>query len=63
MNDVATHVTTLGMVRGVLTAVLFAAFIALWFWAWSSKRREDFAAIAALPLEDDATNLAQGDAR
>ena len=54
MNDVVSHVTTLGMVRGVLTAVLFAAFIALWFWAWSSRRRADFAAMAALPLEEDA---------
>jgi cbb3-type cytochrome oxidase subunit 3 len=42
------------MVRGILTAVLFAAFIALWFWAWSAKRRAEFAAMAALPLEEDA---------
>ncbi len=54
MNDVATHVTMMGMVRGILAAVLFAAFIALCFWAWSSKRRADFAAMAALPLEEDA---------
>jgi cytochrome c oxidase cbb3-type subunit 4 len=45
---------TLGMIRAILTVVLFAAFIALWFWAWSSKRRNDFAAMAALPLEEDA---------
>jgi cytochrome c oxidase cbb3-type subunit 4 len=44
---------SLGLVRGVLTAILFAAFIALWFWAWSSERRQDFAAAAALPLEDE----------
>jgi cbb3-type cytochrome oxidase subunit 3 len=49
-----TDVTSLGMVRGLLTAVLFAAFIALWFWAWSAKRRAEFAAMAALPLEEDA---------
>jgi cbb3-type cytochrome oxidase subunit 3 len=49
-----TDVTSLGMVRGILTAVLFAAFIALWFWAWSAKRRAEFAAMAALPLEEDA---------
>ena len=46
-------VTALGMVRGILTAVLFAAFIALWIWAWSSKRRQDFAAAAQLPLADE----------
>lgn len=63
MSDVASQVTTLGMVRGILTAVLFAAFMVLWFWAWSSKRRGDFAAMAALPLEEDATDPSQGDAR
>jgi cytochrome c oxidase cbb3-type subunit 4 len=44
---------SLGLVRGVLTAILFAAFVALWFWAWSAERREDFAAAARLPLEDE----------
>jgi cytochrome c oxidase cbb3-type subunit IV len=44
---------SLGIVRGLLTAILFAAFIALWFWAWSRGRRDDFAAAAQLPLEDD----------
>ena len=44
---------SLGLVRGVLTAILFAAFIALWFWAGSGKRRHEFAAAAQLPLEDD----------
>ena len=44
----------MGIVRGILTALLFAAFIGLWFWAWSSKRRDEFTAMAALPLEEDA---------
>ena len=44
---------SMGVVRGLLTATLFAAFIALWFWAWSSKRRQDFTAAARLPLEDE----------
>ena len=44
---------SLGLVRGVLTAILFAAFIALWFWAWSGKRQQEFAAAAQLPLEDE----------
>ena len=44
---------SLGLVRGLLTAALFAAFVALCFWAWSAKRRQDFAAAAQLPLEDD----------
>ncbi|HEY7640814.1 MAG TPA: hypothetical protein VH814_13900 [Steroidobacteraceae bacterium] len=43
---------SLGVVRGLLSAILFAAFIALWSWAWSSKRQQDFAAAAQAPLED-----------
>ena len=39
--------------RGLLTAVLLFSFIALWIWAWSSRRKADFDAQAALPLEED----------
>lgn len=56
-------ITSLGLVRGVLTAVLFAAFIALWFWAWSSKRRPDFTAAALLPLEDESSSLPRSEQR
>ena len=40
-------------IRGLLTAVLLFSFIALWIWAWSSRRKADFDAQAALPLEED----------
>ena len=49
---------SLGLVRGLLTAILFAAFIALWFWAWSSGRRQDFASAARLPLEEEHAEVA-----
>ncbi len=39
--------------RGFLTAVLLFSFIGLWIWAWSSRRKADFEASAALPLEED----------
>lgn len=39
--------------RGFLTAVLLFSFVALWIWAWSSRRKADFDASAALPLEED----------
>ena len=39
--------------RGLLTAVIFFAFIGIWVWAWSSKRKKDFEDSAALPLEED----------
>ncbi len=41
--------------RGILTAIIFAAFVGIWVWAWSSKRKKDFDASAALPLEEDKT--------
>ena len=39
--------------RGLLTAILLFSFIGLWIWAWSSRRKTDFEASAALPLEED----------
>jgi cytochrome c oxidase cbb3-type subunit 4 len=43
---------SVGMVRGLLTAVLFVAFIALWWWAWSKQRQPDFETAARLPFDD-----------
>ena len=39
--------------RGILTAVIFFAFIGIWVGAWSSRRKAEFEASAALPLEED----------
>lgn len=44
----------MGTFRGVLTAILMAAFIGLVIWAWSRRRTADFEAAAALPLDDDS---------
>ncbi len=38
--------------RGLITLVLLVAFIGMVFWAYSGKRRRDFAEAARLPLED-----------
>ena len=43
---------SIGLIRGLITLALFCSFIALWIWAWSSKRRTDFDAAAQLPLQD-----------
>ena len=40
-------------IRGLLTALLLFSFIGLCVWAWSSRRKTDFEATAALPLEED----------
>jgi len=52
----------MGIVRGLLTLVLFLAFMTLWAWAWSKNRKADFERIALLPLEDHDTQLSSQDA-
>jgi cytochrome c oxidase cbb3-type subunit IV len=41
------------MISGIITAVLLLAFIGIVAWAWNSRRREQFAAAARQPLEED----------
>ncbi len=41
------------LLRGILTAVIFFAFIGICVWAFSRRRKTDFEASAALPLEED----------
>ncbi|MGD2168093.1 MAG: cbb3-type cytochrome c oxidase subunit 3 [Gammaproteobacteria bacterium] len=43
----------IGTFRGVITAILMAAFIGLVIWAFSRRRAADFEAAAHLPLEDE----------
>jgi len=50
----------IGTFRGLLTAILMALFIALVFWAYSRRRRDDFEAAAQLPLEDDRAPIRSG---
>ena len=50
----------MGVVRGVLTLVLFLAFMLLWAWAWSKNRQVDFDRMARLPLEEHAPREGEG---
>jgi cytochrome c oxidase cbb3-type subunit IV len=43
----------INLLRGILTAVILFAFVGIWVWAWSKRRKSDFEASAALPLEED----------
>ena len=52
---------SIGLIRGLLTLATFAAFIALWIWAWSKQRKADFDEAALLPLEDSQSASEQGD--
>ena len=48
-----------GLVRGLLTLILFLAFMTLWAWAWNKNRKHDFDRMARLPLEDQETTQEQ----
>ena len=39
--------------RSIFTIIIFVAFIAIWFWAWSKKRKTEFDEAANLPFEGD----------
>lgn len=40
-------------IRGLITTVLLICFLGVVFWAYSGKRKSDFAEAARLPLQDD----------
>jgi len=42
-----------GIWRGLFTVFMFAAFVLIFFWAWSSRRKSEFEEMAGLPLEND----------
>ena len=42
-----------GTWRALFTLFMFIAFIGIFFWAYSSRRKSDFEEAANLPLEDD----------
>lgn len=50
---------------GIMYGLMIVGFLALWIWAWSSKRKPDFDEMSRLPLEDvnepsiDQRNTAQ----
>lgn len=41
------------LVRGLLMIALIIAFLGMWAWAWSSKRKRVFHDASMLPLEED----------
>ena len=43
----------IGVVRGLVTAVILVLFVGIWAWSWSRNRREDFDAASKMPLGDD----------
>ena len=41
------------MIMGIITALLLVLFLGIVAWAYSSRRNDDFADAASLPLHDD----------
>jgi cytochrome c oxidase cbb3-type subunit 4 len=52
----------LNFVRSLVTVALFVLFVALCVWAWSDRRRDEFAAAARLPF-DESDSVAPADAQ
>ncbi len=40
--------------RGLFTALALIAFVGVWWWAWSHKRKRAFDEAAHLPFADDS---------
>ncbi|WJW76869.1 cbb3-type cytochrome c oxidase subunit 3 [Thiohalobacter sp. IOR34] len=40
-------------IRSLFTVLVFASFIGVWIWAWSSKRKQAFEEAANLPFVED----------
>jgi cytochrome c oxidase cbb3-type subunit 4 len=47
------------LIRGIVLVVLFVAFLGMWAWAWSKKRKADFREASMLPLEEDQEPLSE----
>ena len=47
------------LVRGILMVGLIIAFLGMWAWAWSGKRKEVFHDASMLPLEEDNGQIPQ----
>lgn len=43
----------INVLRSIITVVSFVLFMGIVFWAWSSRRKDEFEAAARLPLDDD----------
>lgn len=41
------------LIRGLALIMLIVAFLGMWIWAWSDKRKGDFKKMSELPLEED----------
>ena len=50
-----------GTWRGIFTVVMLVLFLAICFWAWSSRRTKVFDDMANLPLEPDELDKVEGE--
>ncbi|MFK7955056.1 MAG: cbb3-type cytochrome oxidase subunit 3 [Lysobacterales bacterium] len=48
-----TEAFDMGLLRGLITALLLVAFCGMVLWAYSKRRKDDFSEAAAMPLDDD----------
>jgi len=49
----------LDFLRGAIMVGLIIAFLGMWAWAWSSKRKDTFHSASMMPLEEDDGHIPQ----
>ena len=49
----------INLARGAVLILLIIAFLGIWGWAWSHKRKAEFHAASMLPLEEDNGSVPQ----
>ena len=47
------------LLRAIIMIGLIIAFLGMWAWAWSSKRKDVFHEASMLPLEEDDGHIPQ----
>jgi cbb3-type cytochrome oxidase subunit 3 len=46
----------MGTVRGVIAAILFVSFVALWMSTFSKHKRREFEKFSRIPLDEDVSS-------
>ncbi len=49
----------INIIRGALLITLMLAFLGMWAWAWSKKRKPEFDRASQMPLEEDSGEVSK----
>ena len=49
----------MNLILSIWTVVVFLLFIAICFWAWSGRKKQDFEEAAQIPFQEDDDNMVE----